>query len=91
MRQQFFEPQLGDGRWSVGINQEYGHVLSEFGEHLPACSTGAGSVECRDRDGQKLPLACSDSLKDSRTFGTNRQSVRGIFNIAARMDASILG
>jgi hypothetical protein len=75
------------------VDQDYLGITAEFPQYLAARSTGRrGSVTIGgDRDAPKIPHSVRYGFEYGDAFGTDRQTVSCILDVASREDPAITG
>lgn len=84
--------QLKSSGLLLEITQDHIEVASVFPEQLPAWPAGGRGLFalCHDGDAGKLVGTLGERFEKGDSLGTDRQAIRGIFDITAGEDSAIL-
>lgn len=87
--------QLSDGGVQrdipVCVDANDANVVSEFGENLSAGSAWSATIFGADRHGHHLFFPAGDRRSHSAAFGTNREPVGRVLDIATGKNGAIIG
>ena len=79
---------FGDSVRLIGVDQQHEQIIAKLSRELAASSTRSMSARSGDRDRLKSPMTRRNGRAESNSFGTDREAIRRVLDIAAGKDLS---